>query len=1052
MADEVGFETPRAEKIDRPKPNLAPKKEAAPLGIPEKKIIDRIDQDGDEDKVLKDIAGNGERREPNNPESDYASKFKEPVANLKKRLAEIDDASKIPEYLGRGSNARAFKMSVDGREYAVKLLTRSTVEEAIKPLEMGIGVEHAAQLVSYSDEDNAIVMDLIPGKPITEFNPDTSPNYTDEEVEALISTIQELNERGLKLDPKQSNTMYSRDSGFTLLDYHINQNGPKPDLGEEMGYVSGIVGAGKVARLTKEQQQDPALVRQNNIDFAANSIGSSLRVLDILKRKFPHLEQQYKSRIKERSERDPDFHRREGFEYILDNPKVAQLDSQFRQEIGIGLPDTTPIQESQPANAYTGESTTVKHEDKEITGTPAEGMDLDPRYQEIKRELEQKWLEANPGKDFLSFEGQNYQLGYVDPKEKQLPTVKPDTIKLFRERYTDDATAYDTKERTRLYDDPNRDPAIKQIEDDILRATNLDSQVQNANRATGIDSHGNIWGRVNARETIHGWDRFIEQYSEKAKAYAERGYEQLKRAFEGKERLRQYREQQQKAEVARPKTIRDEAVFRSFMDNPTNGLNARVWEGVSSAESLTGQQYDAKAKVIRSQMEREFASQHPEVWAKYKLTAEAPTQPPTTENTPRQEESGISQAEVDRQASVETQTYPTTIEAKSVRPETTSKTEALVSSLRAAGIQVEVVTITNASGFTEAIVLPKKEVPVERMIRIYRGVNQLDATLLSQTPYAMRAEDENGSGSVVLGDVRQEVDRLANEPNYQNLLTYVNKVRPHLNERERQRLESDLANIEDGVLKGHSLRTELVYKQIEHNGGSADSGIAPYISASWSPREAMGYTRPDGALLVIDVPVSQLEEFGKDAAETNIKGALDPKNITAIIPRNNMDVSDPQSEQQIATAIQTVSDATNMSVYDTAETQSVRAEQAAITKEKDKKQWEVDVQAIRQKRVGNLVSLFVEVGLDPQTIQQSASESRSDIYTEAKTAIFDYYANRLGKIGRGGRNVADYDYSPESGQRTTFDRSNISDAMLLQLRDLVTRQEQRDQERSQNST
>lgn len=262
--------------------------------------------------------------------------------------------------------------------------------------------------------------------------------------------------------------------------------------------------------------------------------------------------------------------------------------------------------------------------EKPIIGTPAEGLDLDPRYQGIKKELEQKWAQEHPGKDFLSDEGQDYHLGYIDPKDRHLPTLKSDTDKLFRERYPADAQSYDIKEKTRIYDSPSSDPAIRQVDEDILKATKLDSQVQNANSARGIDSFGNVWDRVHARESIHRWDSFIDQYPEKAKAYADKGYVELQRAFAGRERVKQYREQQQRAEAVKPKTLDNDATFRAFMDDTGTGLNARVWAGVPRSESLTGNEYHEKAKVIRAQMEQEFAAQHPDVWAKYRAETPIP--------------------------------------------------------------------------------------------------------------------------------------------------------------------------------------------------------------------------------------------------------------------------------------------------------------------------------------------------------------------------------------------------------------------------------------------
>lgn len=391
-------------------------------------------------------------------------------------------------------------------------------------------------------------------------------------------------------------------------------------------------------------------------------------------------------------------------------------------------------------------------------------------------------------------------------------------------------------------------------------------------------------------------------------------------------------------------------------------------------------------------------------------------------------------------------------QAELAKPEGTvhsTPAKALSERLQEVGIESKVIQIRNAGGFTEAIILPKKTIPTEKMVRVYRGVNQLDASLLQQIPYAMRADSEDRLGSVVLESLRQEVDILATEPTYEHLLAYVNKARPKLNEYQQEKIDRDLAKIEDGILEGYSVRTELIYDQIGHNGGFIDSGISPYLSASWSPREALGYTRTDGALLVIDVPISQIEDFGKDGTETNIKGTLDPKYITAIVPRNGVDLREGANEQSIAVALQTVSEAAKVPIYDSVEAQIVRGNQIAVNREADKQQQQVDVEVLRQKRTASLFVQFSEVGLNPQAIQQTASEVGTDNYTKTRMDIFDYYADRFSKLGRGGRNVEDADYFVESeyGVRKKFDRTNINDEMLTHLRKFVQRQEAREQER-----
>ncbi|MCS7092275.1 MAG: hypothetical protein NZM26_02910, partial [Patescibacteria group bacterium] len=214
--------------------------------------------------------------------------------------------------------------------------------------------------------------------------------------------------------------------------------------------------------------------------------------------------------------------------------------------------------------------------------------------------------------------------------------------------------------------------------------------------------------------------------------------------------------------------------------------------------------------------------------------------------------------------------------------------QSVLERLQEAGVEARIIQIVNAGEFTEAVILPKKEIFTEKMVRVYRGVNQLDASLLKQVPYAMRAEGENETGSVVLDNLTQEVAILANEPTYENLIKYVNKAKSQMNEIQRTKLDRDLAEIESGILKGNSVRTELIYHQIGHNGGFFDSGISPYLSVSWSPSEALEYAGLNGAILVIDVPISQIEDFGDNCTETNLKGVLDPNNITAIIPINGV--------------------------------------------------------------------------------------------------------------------------------------------------------------------
>lgn len=277
---------------------------------------------------------------------------------------------------------------------------------------------------------------------------------------------------------------------------------------------------------------------------------------------------------------------------------------------------TTPGKPDRPdlvnlANAGQGPETNV------LSGTPAEGMDLDYRYQIIRYELRQKWLAEHPGQDFLTEEGQNYNLGYMNPNDRDRPTLKSDTESWFRRQYPEDAKAYDKKEETRVYEDPNKDPLIIKTDHEILRATNLDSQVMkamNANSTKGYDSWSNVWGRVNSAKTMQAWDSFVNLYPEKARAYADKGHVQLRREFEFRERRKQEQEQRQRGESSsRPitneqttsnTTANDEEQSR---EDPNNGKEKQNdYDFARLADRVFSRYMDAGNPVIRNNVTSEM--------------------------------------------------------------------------------------------------------------------------------------------------------------------------------------------------------------------------------------------------------------------------------------------------------------------------------------------------------------------------------------------------------------------------------------------------------------
>ncbi|EKE11212.1 MAG: hypothetical protein ACD_15C00124G0002 [uncultured bacterium] len=364
-----------------------------------------------------------------------------------------------------------------------------------------------------------------------------------------------------------------------------------------------------------------------------------------------------------------------------------------------------------------------------------------------------------------------------------------------------------------------------------------------------------------------------------------------------------------------------------------------------------------------------------------------------------------------------------------------------------AGVKSRVVEIEGGGEFSEAIILDKKEMPTEKLVRLYRGINHLDASVLEQVPYAMRSmRYENRSGKlVILENVRQEVDALAKNPTYENLLAYIDKVRVNLSPEEVRLMDDALITIEDGILNGYSTRKVLNFEQIKHGGGVGDSGLTPYISASVDSREAADYGKE--GLIVMDVPLSEVEDFRTDGIEVNIKGALDKKYITAILPRKRRKAEDDKEKrnQQIHQALQKVCESVDIPLYDD-ETMRLECEKKlAEDTESDKHQWEKDVDAVRQKRASGLVKEFPEVKIDFQEAQQDSIEQKIDVYTKVKMDIFDQYKANLEKIGRK-RKIDDHEFKSDYEEYKKFDREKITDTMLIKLRELIQRLEKREEE------
>ena len=384
--------------------------------------------------------------------------------------------------------------------------------------------------------------------------------------------------------------------------------------------------------------------------------------------------------------------------------------------------------------------------------------------------------------------------------------------------------------------------------------------------------------------------------------------------------------------------------------------NEKLAEMVATAESLTGQQANELVAAVQERIKtsagvidvspEEFAAASKKYGLDLKLLA---VQNDLNEVVARMEDElqGVLDS-TDREA-----------EQKLLNPEEATGTAAMLArELRDVGMEGKVLPIEDGDEFSEAIIFENREEVPGKKVRIYRGINELDASIADQIPYGMRKE--TGMKKIgVLEEVRKEVERLAQNPTYENLLVYLDKVRPSLGANEQRRLDDDLAKIERGVLIGYSVRTELIYRNIGHLGTFAESGITPYISASHDAYEASGYG--NAGILVIDIPISEIESTFA-GSELEIKGALDKKYISAVLLRNRGERKDEEETRaQLGAAFKQMDEFIDADLYGAEELQAAREKKLAESKAVDMEQWKIDVDAIRRKRVDELAKIIKKV-------------------------------------------------------------------------------------------
>lgn len=380
--------------------------------------------------------------------------------------------------------------------------------------------------------------------------------------------------------------------------------------------------------------------------------------------------------------------------------------------------------------------------------------------------------------------------------------------------------------------------------------------------------------------------------------------------------------------------------------------------------------------------------------------------------------------------------------------------EAIREMFEANGVAARVIDVPGGVEFQKAIILPKTRTSNDPLVRVYRGVHQMNETLLRQVPYALRSRDGRELGPVrILEGAREQALALADHPTHENLIRYVDAVWPELHDTEIERFNENLEDIENHVLEGQSLRINLAHKTFGFTGGAyADTGIPPYLSASGDLSEAAAYGR--AGVLVLDVPVSKIEAlFGRANGEVVIKGEIDPSHVTAILPRG---YSSPgwQAEDvaaDVRRAVDAVVREANSPVLSAEETAKAFREISLADRATDAANHDADVLSIQARRAERVRERFGFTGVSKAEVEALMRAESVDAYTAAKRAVYDRLADRFEKADpkRNRKSALEeryvfeerFDMDTFSTARFHYVRANVTDGMLAKLRNLVERHE-----------
>jgi hypothetical protein len=193
-------------------------------------------------------------------------------------------------------------------------------------------------------------------------------------------------------------------------------------------------------------------------------------------------------------------------------------------------------------------------------------------------------------------------------------------------------------------------------------------------------------------------------------------------------------------------------------------------------------------------------------------------------------------------------------------------------------------------------------------------------------------------------------------------------------------------------------------------------------------------------VLVIDIPISNLEgartaEEIQRGVEVMIKGKLDPKYITAVIPappKVSQENRKPEVKANLQAAIQRVNTLTGKDGLPSQELSEQLPQRQEAQRQFDSERIAGEAEQILETRALKLVERFTRLdprlNIDLDYERQVAAHKNLDIYTHIKQIVYDHYANHFVMLRR-------YDDS--------FDRNSVDESMLIEMNRTLKNMEDR---------